>query len=37
MMMLLSEGAERKSNLNILFVAVSDEPLAAKDPAIATP
>jgi len=31
-----SEIAERKSNLNLLFVAVSDRPHAATDAAIAT-
>jgi hypothetical protein len=34
---LLSDSAERKSNLNIPFVAVSDRPQAARDAAIATP
>jgi hypothetical protein len=37
MMMLLSESAERKSNLNILFVAVGDQPQGRRDPAIGTP
>jgi hypothetical protein len=33
----VSESAEWKSNLNILFVAVGDQPQAARDAAIATP
>jgi len=34
---LISEIAERKSNLSVLFVAVGDQPQTARDAAIATP
>jgi hypothetical protein len=37
MMLLLSEIAERNSNLKSSFVAVGDPPQAARDAAIATP
>jgi hypothetical protein len=34
---LLSEIAERKSNLSVFFVAVSDQPQGTRDAAITTP